>query len=597
MDLFHQDDNDDQILSAYDDEPMTPSPMGPSGGVLIGSGGCGGGGGPGSGSLLLSGGSSIAGSSLSLSSAGFGPAGSGVGHFHPITYDQVVRDLIQEERQYLRDLHLIMKVFREQLATLNPPPTPAELDAIFSNIEEIYEVTVTLLGSLEDTLETVAEEAGGNQASGSASGGAGGNQAGQTSAVSSPTSTTSSSNSGAPTGSNGGTGLATVGCCFEELAEGAEFDVYDRYAKDVLSPACREALQAVLSRPDAAHALATGGHGFREAVRYYLPKLLVTPVYHCFTYFDAVRVLHRLSPSKEDRESLEQVEGLLKPLQVELERLLQSYSPSSFSLPKRKPSETGGLLLSGPLIRTGLLGGPRSSRPAALCKLQELQRSIEGWGDSGSGGGGGGGSSGSGGGGSGGSKEAGPACNEFICEGLIGKVGAGKRLTERYAFLFDGLLLLCKPNSSGHHGHHGHHRRSSAASGRDGGKDAPPEYRLKEKFFIRKVEILDREDTDELKNAFEVAPRQQPHCILFTRTAEEKANWMAALVMLNTKSMLERTLDVILLDEERKHPLRLPPPSLYRFAEEDSEANLVLETRENGGVPLIKGIVIFCVMA
>ena len=299
------------------------------------------------------------------------------------------------------------------------------------------------------------------------------------------------------------------------------------------------------------HSLQTGGHGFREAVRYYLPKLLLTPVYHCFTYFDVVRFLHRLSPSKEDRESLEQVEGLLKPLQVELERLL-SCTGVGVNLPKRKPSETGGIGAAGPLMRTGLLGGPRSSRPAALCKLQELQRSIDGWE----------------------CKEAGPACNEFICEGQIGKVGAGKRLTERYAFLFDGLLLLCKPS--------GHGRRSSAAS--PGG-----EYRLKEKFFIRKVEIYDREDTDELRNAFEVAPRQQPHCVLFTRTAEEKANWMAALVMLNTKSMLERTLDVILLDEERKHPLRLPPPSIYRFAEEDSETNLVLETRENGGVPLIKG--------
>ena len=76
-----------------------------------------------------------------------------------VTYDQVVRDLIQEERQYLRDLHLIMKVFREQLATLAPPPSTAELDAIFSNIEEIYELTVMLLGSLEDTLEVAEEQA------------------------------------------------------------------------------------------------------------------------------------------------------------------------------------------------------------------------------------------------------------------------------------------------------------------------------------------------------------------------------------------------------------------------------------------------------
>ena len=53
-----------------------------------------------------------------------------------------------------------------------------------------------------------------------------------------------------------------------------------------------------------------------------------------------------------------------------------------------------------------------------------------------------------------------------------------KTNAERYCFLFDGMILLCKPNS----------RRNSAT--------APvAEYKLKEKFFIRKVEVVDAEDS------------------------------------------------------------------------------------------------------
>lgn len=68
-----------------------------------------------------------------------------------------------------------------------------------------------------------------------------------------------------------------------------------RYARDMNSPTSREVLSKLLARPESNEALRTAGHGFKEAVKYYLPKLLLQPVWHCFLYFDYIKVTSKSS--------------------------------------------------------------------------------------------------------------------------------------------------------------------------------------------------------------------------------------------------------------------------------------------------------------
>lgn len=161
------------------------------------------------------------------------------------------------------------------------------------------------------------------------------------------------------------------------------------------SPSSRQVLTRMLSRPEASAALRAAGHGFREAVKYYLPKLLMQPIWHCFLYFDYIKVgssarvlaptseqqrrldvvflfqvLHKRTPNSEDGETLEQVQGLLSPLKM---AMLESVA----NCPKKD---------------CNLRIQSRARRQAAFDKTSELQKSVDGWDQ----------------------RDVGQCCNEFI---------------------------------------------------------------------------------------------------------------------------------------------------------------------------------------
>ncbi|XP_030001561.1 son of sevenless homolog 1-like isoform X2 [Sphaeramia orbicularis] len=405
------------------------------------------------------------------------------------SYYELVRSFMSDGRQYLRQLNLLIKVFREPFNSNNMLFSQHDVDSIFSRIVDIHEVTVKLLGLIEDTVEMTDE--------------------------CSP--------------------HPLVGSCFEDLAEELAFDPYETYAQDILRSGFHEYFLSQVSKPGAAFHLQSICEGFKEAVQYVLPRLLLTPVYHCLHLFEILKQLEEKSKEEEDKECLKQAITALLNLQSSMERIC------SRSLAKRRLSESACRFYSHQM----------KGKHLAIKKMNEIQKNIDGWEG----------------------KDIGQCCNEFIMEGTLTRVGAKH---ERHIFLFDGLMICCKSN-------HGPPRLPGASS--------TAEYRLKEKFFMRKVQINDKDDKEgEYRHAFEIILKDGNSVVFAAKSAEEKNGWMAALISLQYRSTLERMLDSALLQEEKEEQMRLPGPELYRFAEPDSEENVVFEenVQSKSGIPIIK---------
>ncbi|XP_028312427.1 son of sevenless homolog 1 isoform X2 [Gouania willdenowi] len=405
------------------------------------------------------------------------------------SYYEVVRSIMADGRQYLRQLNLIIKVFREPFVCCPLLFSQHDLDSIFSRIVDVHEVTVKLIGLMEDTVEMTDD----------------------------------------------GSPHPLVGSCFEDLAEELAFDPYEAYAQDVMRSGFNEHFLGQVTKPGASFHLQSICEGFKEAVQYVLPRLLLTPVYHCLHLFEVLKTLEEKSEDEEDKECLKQAFTALLHLQSSMERIC------SRSTSKRRLSESACRFHSHQM----------KGKHLAIKKMNEIQKNIDGWEG----------------------KDIGQCCNEFIMEGTLTRVGAKH---ERHIFLFDGLMICCKSN-------HGPARLPGAGS--------TAEYRLKEKFLLRKVQINDKDDKEgEYRYAFEIILKDGNSVVFSAKSAEEKSGWMAALVSLQYRSTLERMLDSALMEEEKEEQVMLPSADIYRFSEPDSEENVVFEdnVQSKSGIPIIK---------
>eukprot|EP00118_Oscarella_pearsei_P019533 m.208247 g.208247 ORF g.208247 m.208247 type:complete len:1270 (+) comp39702_c0_seq23:557-4366(+) len=447
-----------------------------------------------------------------------------------LTYEELIKDLLLEESQYIRDLNMISHVFRKSFITAGCSDDLVQ--TIFGNLDEIYDFSLNLLNSLEDALEMCDE---GDKKGKGDEGSEGGNNR-NTSNGRRASSSGHGNGDVAGDGSGEGGGVEKevkqvppIGLCFEDLAMDGEFSVYETYAENYKCvPAKLEKM--LIDHKLVAHFRDGPSLHFLEAMRYVLPKLLLGPIYHCFYYFDTLKVLWKATPDQADRDSFEEALSVLRELQSSLERVCQSF------LPKKRDDTVR--FQRRPVSR------------ASVKKLAELQKSIDQW--------------------EGG--DIATSCSELLLVGDLQRHLGKRKFTDRHVFLLDGLLLCCKLLP----------RKSSSSAG--------SEYRLKEKFNVRKMELIDLEDVDDLKFAFEVSDFQKK-MTLVCKTQTEKSEWMNALVVLYVRSTLDRTLDAVLREEELAIPLPMPEPSVYKFATPDTSTNLKFEegVQENYGVPVIRG--------
>lgn len=202
-----------------------------------------------------------------------------------LTYKQKVRFMVDSENTFIRELELIIKVFKAQLEKIDT--IKREVQILFCNIEEILELSTLLLSVLEDALESVGQDE-----------------------------------------------VPYVGSEILDIAQAEEFHAYYNFAHKRLSKHWYSAylsivakiISIVASDEATVDLINDVGPSFDRAVRHLLPIYLLNTIEQFFEYYKNFSDLHELSQQHDnldDELSLSQTISIMTKTKKAIKDLLE----------------------------------------------------------------------------------------------------------------------------------------------------------------------------------------------------------------------------------------------------------------------------------
>lgn len=431
-------------------------------------------------------------------------------------YAVKIKELLYEQSQHLQDLNLIRKVFDYYFKkALNVCQLNQELkdegdklvNEIFDGINDIYDCALKLFDSLDECL---------NQ--------------------------------------NSNDQQVVVGSVFWELAEGAEFDVYNEYICQTDRNQNELIIKFLQLSPVINSYLNDNLKNLVDISKYLLPRLLLAPNYHILYIYDTVEYLSGISQNDEDYDLLKQTLDTLMPIKFKL---------NENSKKLRRPIETSIRIIQQNINPIDFLGQKylhlvRQTdfyyyNQLTELKLRELEASTQSSDSSSD------------------SQTSAYALNSFILKKThlylhntvlkviktnnhqIESLNKVKQ-SERVMYLFDGIIYLFKSIGGG-------------------------KLKLKSEIHLAKCYLVDRkfDHHDDYFIELQFFGSETEYYVFKLKNQTEKAYLMSLLCYVNYRFQLDRFLQTIIEDINRSNPLPIPPDG-YRFDSEDSPEVILFDS-------------------